>query len=87
MPSYATPDGTRKYASRFYSANSDPAEQKTARGHFRERDGLHFSSIGIGTYLGQPDVITDRGYTESVVAAVAGGINVIDTAINYRFQR
>ncbi len=87
MPSYATPDGTRKYASRFYSANSDPAEQKTARGHFRERDGLHFSSIGIGTYLGEPDVITDRGYTESVVAAVEGGINVIDTAINYRFQR
>jgi aryl-alcohol dehydrogenase-like predicted oxidoreductase len=45
------------------------------------------SSLGIGTYLGEPDEATDLAYTEAVVAAVAGGINVIDTAINYRFQR
>ena len=45
------------------------------------------SSIGIGTYLGEPDAATDRGYAQAVVAAVEGGINVIDSAINYRFQR
>lgn len=45
------------------------------------------SSIGIGTYLGQPDEQTDLGYAEAVVRAVELGVNVIDTAANYRFQR
>ena len=45
------------------------------------------SSIGVGTYLGQPDEQTDRRYTEAVVRAVELGVNVIDTAANYRFQR
>jgi aryl-alcohol dehydrogenase-like predicted oxidoreductase len=45
------------------------------------------SSIGIGTYLGQPDEVTDKSYTDAIVAAVQGGLNVIDSAINYRFQR
>jgi len=58
-----------------------------APGHFREAHGLSLSSIGIGTYLGQPDDKTDGSYLASVTAAVENGINVIDTAINYRFQR
>jgi aryl-alcohol dehydrogenase-like predicted oxidoreductase len=37
--------------------------------------------------LGEADEATDRGYTESVVAAVSNGINLVDTAINYRLQR
>ena len=45
------------------------------------------SSLGIGTYLGEPDAPTDQGYTDSVVEAIQGGINVVDTAVNYRFQR
>jgi aryl-alcohol dehydrogenase-like predicted oxidoreductase len=45
------------------------------------------SSIGIGTYLGQPDTRTDEGYAAAIAAAVEHGINVIDAAINYRFQR
>jgi len=45
------------------------------------------SSIGIGTYLGQPNEKTDASYTEAIVAAVENGINMIDAAINYRFQR
>jgi aryl-alcohol dehydrogenase-like predicted oxidoreductase len=45
------------------------------------------SSLGMGTYLGQPDEKTDAAYTAAVVAAVENGINVIDSAINYRFQR
>lgn len=76
----ATPQGTLRYAARFHGA--------AARGHFREiSGGLVLSSIGVGTYLGEADEATDRGYRESVIAAVEGGINVIDTAINYRFQR
>jgi diketogulonate reductase-like aldo/keto reductase len=43
--------------------------------------------IGIGTYLGEPDERTDQAYADAVVAAVESGANVIDSAINYRFQR
>lgn len=45
------------------------------------------SSLGIGTYLGNADTATDEAYTAAVIAAVEGGINVVDSAINYRFQR
>jgi aryl-alcohol dehydrogenase-like predicted oxidoreductase len=76
----ATPQGTLRYAARF--------QGRAAAGHFREvPGGLVLSSIGIGTYLGEPDAATDKSYTDAVVAAVGGGINVIDSAINYRFQR
>ncbi|MHB8410682.1 MAG: aldo/keto reductase [Candidatus Acidiferrales bacterium] len=78
-PGFATPEGTQKFAARF--------DGRAAAGHFRERRGLMISSIGIGTYLGEPDAATDLGYTEAVVAAVEGGSNVIDSAINYRLQR
>lgn len=79
MSTSATKDGTTRYAARFGGRAAD--------GHFREAHGLVLSSIGIGTYLGQPDVKTDESYTAAVVAAVESGINVIDAAINYRFQR
>ena len=45
------------------------------------------SSIGIGTYLGEPDEETDEAYAQSIRTALLGGINLIDTAVNYRFQR
>jgi aryl-alcohol dehydrogenase-like predicted oxidoreductase len=80
MPGRATAQGTLRYAARF--------QGRTAAGHFREiPGGLLFSSIGIGTYLGEPDEATDKGYADTVVAALEGGINVVDSAINYRLQR
>jgi aryl-alcohol dehydrogenase-like predicted oxidoreductase len=80
LPGSATPKGTLRYAARF--------QGRSAAGHFREvPGGLVFSSIGIGTYLGEPDDATDERYQAAVVDAVEGGINVIDTAINYRIQR
>jgi aryl-alcohol dehydrogenase-like predicted oxidoreductase len=79
MPQLATPEATRAYAEGFSG--------KAAPGHFRACGGLTLSSIGIGTYLGEPDPATDRNYTEAIVEAVLGGINVLDSAINYRFQR
>src|SRR5262245_15900645 len=79
MSEKATKNGTASYAGRFAG--------RAAEGHFREAQGLAFSSLGIGTYLGQPDERTDAAYISAVVRAVASGINVIDAAINYRFQR
>jgi aryl-alcohol dehydrogenase-like predicted oxidoreductase len=76
----ATAEGTLRYAARF--------QGRAAAGHFREiRGGLVLSSIGIGTYLGEPDEATDGAYTDAVITAIEGGINVVDSAINYRFQR
>lgn len=57
-----------------------------APNHFREEKGLVFSSIGIGTYLGKPDDRTDAAVSNAIVSAVQQGINVIDTAINYRYM-
>ncbi|HKW88365.1 MAG TPA: aldo/keto reductase [Candidatus Acidoferrales bacterium] len=79
QPGFATPEGTRRYATKFAG--------RAAAGHFRERRGLAISSIGIGTYLGEADAATDRGYADSIVAAVMNGVDLIDTAINYRLQR
>lgn len=45
------------------------------------------SSIGAGTYLGEPDAETDLNYRKAIVHAVERGVNVLDTAINYRHQR
>lgn len=78
-PGYATAEGTTRYAARL------PAQQ--AAGFYRDAQGLLVSSLGLGTYLGDPDEATDRAYTEAAQAALAGGINFLDTAINYRNQR
>jgi aryl-alcohol dehydrogenase-like predicted oxidoreductase len=80
LPGHAAPEGTKRYAERFAG--------RAAKGYFRQAaGGLTVSSIGIGTYLGEADLPTDRAYTESVAAAGEGGINFFDTAINYRLQR
>ena len=75
----ATPEGTTHYRDRF--------KDLAAENHFRLEQDLWLSSIGIGTYLGNPDTDTDDRYTASIVRAVQLGANVIDTASNYRFQR
>ena len=50
-------------------------------------DGLTLSNVGMGTYLGEPDRSTDMAVTEAIKASVQSGINVVDTAINYRSQK
>jgi aryl-alcohol dehydrogenase-like predicted oxidoreductase len=79
MTRSATKDGTTRYAQKFAG--------RAAGGHFRDAHRMVLSSLGIGTYLGQPNEKTDESYTAAAVAAVENGINVIDAAINYRFQR
>ena len=82
---HASPSGTARFRSRF------PAFTKA--GHFRRCEcgkplsELWLSSIGIGTYLGEPDAVTDQRYTDAVAAAIDRGVNVLDSAINYRLQR
>ncbi|NEQ39441.1 MAG: aldo/keto reductase [Okeania sp. SIO3I5] len=54
--------------------------------HFREFNNFTASSIGIGTYLGSSDSVTDNLVAEAIIRSVKSGINLIDTAINYRSQ-
>lgn len=75
----ATPEGTAAYAQRLAGS--------AAEGHFRTALGLTVSSIGVGTYLGTVDEAADRAYREAIEEAVAGGLNVLDTAVSYRLQR
>lgn len=79
LPGYATTDGTNAYRERF--------RETAAEGHFRFEQNLWLSSIGAGTYLGGADEETDRSYADAITRAVELGVNVIDTAANYRFQR
>jgi len=78
IPGYATPEGTARFRDRF--AGRLP-------GHFRETRGLWLSSIGLGTYLGDPDAATDDLYRGAIARALELGVNVVDSAINYRHQR
>lgn len=75
---YANAEGTSRYRERFPNAAQD---------HFSTQHDLTISSIGIGTYLGNPTDSIDQSYVESIIRAVQLGANVIDSAANYRFQR
>src|SRR5262245_28446484 len=75
---FATPEGTQRFAARF---------PHLARDFFRNSHDLTLSSIGIGTYLGDHDEATDELYLEAIKEAVRRGVNVIDSAINYRCMR
>ncbi|HEX9484257.1 MAG TPA: aldo/keto reductase [Gemmatimonadaceae bacterium] len=48
---------------------------------------LTASALGLGTYLGECTDAEDDRYRKSIREALGSGINVIDTAINYRCQR
>lgn len=55
--------------------------------HFRKpfHTPLELSSVGLGTYIGAPDDKTDFDvYNASKLLIASGGVNVVDTAINYR---
>jgi aryl-alcohol dehydrogenase-like predicted oxidoreductase len=79
FPGYATPEGTARYAARLQGT--------VAEEHFRQFQGLKISSIGLGTYLGEHDAGTDAQYRDAITRAVELGCNLIDTAVNYRFQQ
>lgn len=80
LKGWATPQATARYTERF--------DHQTAAGHFRTTPGdLRLSSIGLGTYLGEPDEAGDQAYQAAVEAALVAGCNHLDTAVNYRYRR
>lgn len=79
IPGKATAEGTRRYRERH--------RKYCAPDHFREAGELIASSIGLGTYLGEPDEETNALVTKAVVQSVRRGVNLIDSAIVYRDQQ
>jgi len=80
LAGHATPEGTARYAQRL--AGRVHAE------HFRAlAGGVRVSTIGAGTYLGREDAATDALYRTALTRALERGVNVLDTAVNYRHQR
>jgi aryl-alcohol dehydrogenase-like predicted oxidoreductase len=79
----ATPQGTAAFRDRGVETRHLPAA------HFRTAPGqLTLTSIGLGTYIGPPDATTDLAVEHSVaICLTSGRVNVLDTAINYRYQR
>src|SRR5690606_41548320 len=77
MPAPSSPAAaTAAYAARHAA--------RCAPGHWRTLAGRTVSSIGLGTYLGKCDPEEDDRYEAAALACLAGGVNLLDTAINYR---
>jgi aryl-alcohol dehydrogenase-like predicted oxidoreductase len=57
------------------------------RTYFRRFGPGVVSSVGLGTYLGDPTDAVDDDYERALIAGLDGGCNVIDTAVNYRCGR
>jgi len=74
---FATSEGTAKFA-KASSANFK---------NFRIIQDLTLSNVGVGTYLGEPDSETDELVKNAVKKSINSGVNIIDTAINYRAQK
>ncbi len=75
----ATSAATRAYRDRFH--------ERFARTYLRRFADCLVSSVGVGTYLGDATDDADDRYREALVQAFESGVNVVDTAVNYRHQR
>ena len=78
---FATDDGTARFAQKCNTAETALLQ------NYKKSNGLTLSNIGIGTYLGEPDSKTDSLVVDAIKESVQMGVNVIDTAINYRAQK
>jgi aryl-alcohol dehydrogenase-like predicted oxidoreductase len=74
---FATSGGTEKFA------NTSDVNQL----NFKKIHNLTLSNVGMGTYLGDSDEKTDEAVKNAVKQSILSGVNVIDTAINYRAQK
>ena len=72
---FATSEGTKNFSEKFLTGN------------YNKFQNLSLSNVGIGTYLGEPDSQTDVMVKDAVKKSIMSGMNVIDTAINYRAQK
>ncbi|MFC6736945.1 aldo/keto reductase, partial [Halolamina salina] len=75
----ATRDATWRYRDRF--------GDRYGRTFFRRFGPGVVSSIGAGSYQGEPTVAVDDRHRDALVTALENGCNVLDTAPDYRCGR
>ncbi|SHH51333.1 aldo/keto reductase [Halobaculum gomorrense] len=75
----ATASGTWAFRDRF--------GDRFGRTYFRRFGPGVVSSVGLGTYLGDPTDAVDDRYRAALVTGLETGINLVDTASNYRCGR
>lgn len=84
LPGFATPEGTFKYSQR----NREIPKENFKIPNLKSNEQLHLSTLGYGSYIGDPihehDLLVKKAVMDSVAS---GGVNVIDTAINYRYMK
>lgn len=78
LDGFATEEGTNNFVVRHENVDSK---------NYRKINDLSLSNVGIGTYLGNIDNTTDELVKDAVKTSINSGINVVDTAINYRSQK
>ncbi len=62
--------------------------QALDRGHYSDfQGGVKLSAIGLGSFPGAATDATDKALAEIVFKGVTNGLNVIDTAVHYRYGR
>jgi diketogulonate reductase-like aldo/keto reductase len=82
IPGHATEDGTLKFSKR----NKEEVHNLNFKSLYNS--DIKISTIGLGTYMGAPDDITDFYMYNAIKSVVmSGGVNFIDTAINYRYMK
>ncbi len=81
IPGAAHSVGSKAYVARFADT--------LAEEHFSDflNTRIKLSSLGVGTFPGAVDDVTDLAVAAIVAQALQSGINVIDTGANYRFGR
>ncbi|MBU2760077.1 aldo/keto reductase [Acidithiobacillus sulfurivorans] len=81
IPGAASSVGSKAYVARF--------AETLAEEHFSDflNTRIKLSSLGVGTFPGAVDDVTDLAVAAIVAQALQSGINVIDTGANYRFGR
>jgi aryl-alcohol dehydrogenase-like predicted oxidoreductase len=77
MGTFATREGTRAFAKKF----------KNYKDFFTEYDGMLFSKLGMGTFVKEPYKEENYlfSYKDALKEGILNGVNVLDTANNYRY--
>lgn len=81
IPGAANSEGSKAYVARF--------QDRLAEAHFSDflNTRIKLSSLGVGTFPGAADDVTDVAVAAVVAQALQAGINVIDTGAHYRYGR
>ncbi|MGC8504597.1 MAG: aldo/keto reductase [Acidithiobacillus sp.] len=81
IPGAANSEGSKAYVARF--------QDRLAEAHFSDflNTRIKLSSLGVGTFPGAADDVTDVAVAAIVAQALQTGINVIDTGAHYRYGR